>query len=93
MGSMDPPTVQRLGHWLTGDSHELRAKFATLLQHPVFVPRYDVSLATMRTLAYKRLKLVCGSSLVSITDFETDPLKIFAGEWHRPPGGSTERRR
>ncbi|KAK9845389.1 hypothetical protein WJX81_005334 [Elliptochloris bilobata] len=48
------------------------------MKDDLFVPRYDIGLREERDLAYERLKRICQSGLVSITDFRHNPLNIFA---------------
>lgn len=40
--------------------------------------RYNISLEEERRLAFERLKVICHSGLVSIRDFRTNALNIFA---------------
>lgn len=40
--------------------------------------RYNISVAEERRLALERLRVICHSGLLSITDFRSNPLNIFA---------------
>jgi hypothetical protein len=40
--------------------------------------RYDIGMPAERELALERLRRICEAGLVSVTDFRTDPRKIFA---------------
>ncbi len=85
----DPPSLR--GAWpepnfdvgamkrlLDHDNHEMRDKFRALMRHPLFIPRYDLTLADERELALRRLRMVCEAGLISVLDFWNNPLRIFA---------------
>lgn len=72
--------VNNLTHFLDHDNHETRAKWRHVLKEDLFIPRYNISLAEERDLAYKRLKRICDEKLISVYDFQTNPLRIFAGK-------------
>jgi acyl-CoA oxidase len=63
---------------LDHDSHEERRRMKKLMRDPVFVPRWNVSLEEERRLALERLRLLFASGNFSITDFISNPLRIFA---------------
>lgn len=44
----------------------------------LFVPCFNISIADERELALKRLKRICDAKLFSVTDFYTQPGRIFA---------------
>ena len=48
------------------------------MRHPLFIPRYDLTLADERELALRRLRMVCEAGLISVLDFWNNPLRIFA---------------
>ena len=43
----------------------------------MFHPKYNISLAEERQLAYDRLKKICDSGLFSVKDFWKNPRNIF----------------
>lgn len=49
-----------------------------LMKDELFVPRHNISVDEERRLALARLQAICDANLVSITDFRTNPLRIFA---------------
>ena len=73
--SFDSTSVQ---HLLDHDNHDMRAALKEFMRSPLFVPRYDVSIAEERRLAYERLKAVCGQGLFSVKDFGSNPHRIYA---------------
>lgn len=62
------------------DDHNLETRdgLKSLFKGDIFRPRYDISLAQDRELAYARLQEVCGAGLISVKDFWTNPRNIFA---------------
>ena len=73
--SFDSDSVQYV---LDHDNHEMRAKLKHFMRSPLFIPRYGVSIAEERKLAYERLKAVCGEDLFSVKDFGSNPHRIYA---------------
>jgi len=64
---------------LENDNHEKREAFKELMmKDPLFVPRYDVPLEFERQIALDRLKKITSNNLISVLDFEKNPLNIFA---------------
>ena len=49
-----------------------------LMKDDIFLPRLNINIDEERRLALARLKLICDAGLVSVTDFWTNPLRIFA---------------
>mmetsp|Transcript_28352 Transcript_28352/g.50648 ORF Transcript_28352/g.50648 Transcript_28352/m.50648 type:complete len:644 (-) Transcript_28352:428-2359(-) len=76
--SENKAVLTALAHLLDHDNHEMREAAKELCRDEVCVPRYDVDLREERELALARLKLLCDSHLFSVTDFRTNPLRIFA---------------
>ncbi|EPZ31508.1 Acyl-CoA dehydrogenase/oxidase domain-containing protein [Rozella allomycis CSF55] len=70
--------VSKLKHLLDHDNHENRRRLREFFRHPLFVPRYDVSMRYEREIAYERLKRIIENKFISIFDFEKNPLNIFA---------------
>jgi acyl-CoA oxidase len=70
--------VQKLTDLLDHDNHEMRNKFREFISEPVMVPRYDIPLAEERDLALRRLQRICDNDFISVLDFNTNPLRIFA---------------
>jgi acyl-CoA oxidase len=63
---------------LDHDNHEMRQRFRRFLHHPLFVIKHDMSLAEEREVALKRLKYICDNDFLSVTDFLSNPKRIFA---------------
>ena len=53
------------------------SKLHSLFRHPLFTPRHNISLDEERRLALERLQSVCSLKIVSVMDFERNPLNIF----------------
>jgi len=70
--------VKALAHILDHDNHENRAKMREYLSQPSLRPKYAISLEEERELSLKRLQEFCDKKLVSVLDFRTNPLNIFA---------------
>lgn len=62
------------------DNFEKRDAYRALADEPLFVPRHNVSLSYERELALDRLKRVSETKMISVFDFERNPLNIMAGE-------------
>ena len=60
-----------------GDKMEKVPKWMEIFKDPVWIPRYNISLSEQREDAFKKLKTVAHSGLVSVTNFLTDPTNIF----------------
>jgi hypothetical protein len=70
--------VTQMKRLLDHDNHEMRDKFRELLKEPLFTPRFNLSLEDERELALQRLTAICRAGLISVLDFNTNPLRIFA---------------
>eukprot|EP01116_Phalansterium_solitarium_P001542 TRINITY_DN11350_c0_g1_i1.p1 TRINITY_DN11350_c0_g1~~TRINITY_DN11350_c0_g1_i1.p1 ORF type:complete len:643 (+),score=249.91 TRINITY_DN11350_c0_g1_i1:115-2043(+) len=70
--------VAALTQLLDHDNLQMRADFRKFLQQDIFVPRYNISLVEEREIALERLRKVCGSKFLSVSDFKTNPHRIFA---------------
>jgi len=57
---------------------ETRAKWREFSKDPLFLPRYDISLADAKDLALKRLQKVASNKVFSVLDFLKNPLNVFA---------------
>lgn len=75
---MSKNTAVLLNALLEPDNREKRQQFKTFLKDPLFVPRFDVSLRYEREIALERLKRIADAGFISVYDFETNPLNIFA---------------
>uniref|UniRef100_H2ZII1 Acyl-CoA oxidase/dehydrogenase middle domain-containing protein n=1 Tax=Ciona savignyi TaxID=51511 RepID=H2ZII1_CIOSA len=73
--TFDPAQMTEL---LDHDNHEMRKKFREFMSDPVMTPRYDIPLAEERDIALQRLKRICDAGFISVKDFWTNPLRIFA---------------
>jgi len=60
------------------DNFEKRDAYRALADEPLFVPRHNVSLSYERELALDRLKRVSETKMISVFDFERNPLNIMA---------------
>ena len=56
----------------------MRDKFRELLADPLFKPRYNMTLEEEREVALQRLTRICREGLISVLDFNNNPLRIFA---------------
>ena len=65
---------------LDHDNHEMRKEMRAFLSKPEsdMAPRYDIPLAEERELSLKRLQAICDNKFISVLDFKTNPLRIFA---------------
>ena len=70
--------VAALSRLVDGDCHETRRRLRAELSSELWTPRYNLTLPEQRELAYKRLKRVCDMEVISILDFERNPLNVFA---------------
>ncbi|KAF9923272.1 hypothetical protein FBU30_006650 [Linnemannia zychae] len=74
-----PHDIATLAQVLAHDHHTLRQKIQSFAAFdPIFIPRYDLSLPLARELAHQRLERLAEQRFISVFDFESDPLKIFA---------------
>ena len=67
--------VAAMRHLLDHDNHEMRDKFRALLADPLFKPRYNLTLEEERELALQRLTRICREGLISVLDFNDNPLR------------------
>lgn len=72
---LDTAALQRL---FDHDNHEARQRMKEFTKQDVYVPVYDIDLRDDRELALERLKRFCQAGMFSVTDFRTNPLRIFA---------------
>ncbi|QRV82258.1 acyl-CoA dehydrogenase [Ceratobasidium sp. AG-Ba] len=70
--------VQELKRVFDHDNFDKRDAFRALADEPLFVPRHNVSLAYERELALDRLKRVSETKMISVFDFEKNPLNVMA---------------
>jgi acyl-CoA oxidase len=64
---------------LTPDNREQRKRIRDFLSgSDMFVPRYNIPLASERELALHRLRAVCRMGALSVKDFRDDPTRVFA---------------
>ncbi|EFJ45833.1 hypothetical protein VOLCADRAFT_93964 [Volvox carteri f. nagariensis] len=73
-----PFDVKELQRILDHDNHEHRQAMKEFMNDDLYVPQYDISLRDERELALQRLKRVCRAGFISVTDFRTNPFRIFA---------------
>lgn len=84
MAPYTPPpasfNVNELKRVFDHDNFDKRDAFRALADEPLFVPRHNVSLSYERELALDRLKRVSETKMISVFDFEKNPLNVMAGE-------------
>ncbi|KAJ3085618.1 hypothetical protein HK102_013990 [Quaeritorhiza haematococci] len=73
-----PFSADRLNALLEPDNRQKREAFKNSFKDPIFVPRFNVSLSYEREVALERLKKIVEGGFISVFDFETNPLNIFA---------------
>lgn len=73
--TFDAQSFQRL---IEHDNFTTRETLKNMGKDPLFYPRYNISLDDQRELALQRLKKVAETRSVSVTDFGSNPLNIFA---------------
>ncbi|GIL42328.1 hypothetical protein Vafri_343 [Volvox africanus] len=73
-----PFDVKELQCILDHDNHEHRQAMKEFMNDDLYVPQYDISLRDERELALQRLKRVCRAGFISVSDFRTNPFRIFA---------------
>jgi len=78
MSTNSPIDTAAMTKLLDDHNHDTRAGLKELFRHPMFTPRYTMTLDEERDMAYDRVKAVCSSNLVSVKDFWTNPRNIFA---------------
>ena len=71
-------SASEIGKLMEADNADNRAKFRQLFRAPVFAPINEIPLARDRALALQRLQQICAAGLISVFDFERNPLNIFA---------------
>ena len=76
--SADTRVASELQALLDHDCATERAAMKRLMADPLFTPRWNISVDKERELALQRLRALCHSGNFSITDFRTNPLRIFA---------------
>ncbi|KAJ3337973.1 hypothetical protein HDU83_008394 [Entophlyctis luteolus] len=70
---------ERLNELLEFDNRPNRAAMKnTLFRDRIWAPRLEASLKHDRELALERLKLIARGKHISVTDFESNPLNVFA---------------
>ncbi|CUA77286.1 hypothetical protein RSOLAG22IIIB_06628 [Rhizoctonia solani] len=70
--------VEELKRVFDHDNFDKRDAFRALADEPLFVPRHNVSLSYERELALDRLKRVSETKMISVFDFEKNPLNVMA---------------
>jgi hypothetical protein len=75
-------TVQDIARLLEHDNYQNRDAMRQALSNPLFIPRFNLTLDQERDIALERLKFITDRKFVSVRDWETNPLNIFAGNVH-----------
>ncbi|CAE6372413.1 unnamed protein product [Rhizoctonia solani] len=70
--------VEELKRVFDHDNFDKRDAYRALADEPLFVPRHNVSLSYERELALDRLKRVSETKMISVFDFEKNPLNVMA---------------
>ena len=75
-----PPNfdIKALAYVLDHDNHENRNNMRKYLSNPDLQPQYAIPFQKERELSLKRLQDFCDNKLISVTDFKTNPFRIFA---------------
>lgn len=75
--SFSPEALNKI---LDPDNRETRRRFKEFMSsnRELFVPRFDISLSEERDRAFKRLQAIGQQKLISVLDFENNPLNVFA---------------
>ncbi|KAL7750429.1 hypothetical protein RI367_004203 [Sorochytrium milnesiophthora] len=73
-----PAQFKRIQDILEHDNLEKRQKFKAILKDSLYTPRFNASLRYEREIALERLKYAAERGVISVFDFETNPLNIFA---------------
>ena len=71
---------KKLAHIFDHDNHAKRNLFRSIVDEPLFVPRYNVSLRYEREIALDRLRRIFEAGIVSVLDFETNPMNIMTSD-------------
>ena len=74
-GSALVPFLQNI---LEPDNKHNREKLKNLLKDSVFIPKFSCTLEEERVNALNKLTKICKSGVLSVLDFERNPLNIFA---------------
>jgi len=71
--------IQKMRDLLWNDHIEMRKAFYDFIKEDdLFIFKHNVPLDMERELAFQKLKKVCRAGFLSVKDFRTDPMKIFA---------------
>ena len=68
--SKAPFNVAAMTRLVEHDNFDLREKLKTLFKEDLYRPKYSIPLHEERELAYKRLKKICESGIISVKDFD-----------------------
>ena len=63
---------------LEPDNKDTRQRLRELFKNPLFLPKFTLTLEEERQVALERLQAICDADVISIFDFERNPLNIFA---------------
>jgi hypothetical protein len=78
--SLDASQANYIRKVLQYDNHANRDAMAEFMaKDPLYIPRYNIPLATERELALNRLVKLAKHGFWSVFDFEKNPLNVFAG--------------
>jgi acyl-CoA oxidase len=62
--------IAKVTHILDHDHHDARQKMREFLKDPIYTPVYNVSMKYQRDVALERLRKICESGFISVTDFK-----------------------
>ena len=71
------PSSLKLQHILEPDNQATRQKLRELFKDPLFLPKFTLTLDQQREIALERLRKICEAKVISVFDFERNPLNIF----------------
>ena len=60
------------------DNHETRERLKIMGKDPIFIPKYNIPLSEIREHTLQKLRKVAETKEFSISDFESNPLKLYA---------------
>ena len=70
--------VNAMWELLSHDHLDVRKRLLELFRDPIFTQEKNISLERERELAFQRLQRICHGDFLSVTDFLSQPTRIFA---------------
>jgi len=76
--SLNARDIEQISILINHDNHENRKKIQDLIQsNPAFLPYFNQPLDDQREAALRRLKAFCQARIISVKDFERNPMNIY----------------